>query len=384
MTKNRIILANNNFYRKWSNDRDEAAERLLDNSKRRTTDFTNRAFIAVLHAIFLRFKHLSPFDVPNKQAIDQLEKYVGQIFENAAHEIYIETLNLRQRAWMLSHVAEAVAIGALRKARPKVQASINDIAKLDHLDPKLLHRISFAFNKLRRQIIQKVEQAIIQGDDVNQAMGRIYLALPKLQHMTKVRKLKRLAKVREAGFDPEDRGSDAIAFSSNGLVDWHFDKTTWQKVQDEYENEYLNVDRSPASVFDIKNPFNDEPIRDDIPTNEAFYGWEVEQEVTHDFVTAVRQGEISAAKENGVDDFLWIAIIDAKTCVVCCEWRDGLTSKEIEAKLEEDPSLKDECDAIVPPAHFNCRCRVAPYSESLGSAEPNTDVELDEWLTNLE
>lgn len=323
--------------------------------------------------------------IPDQQRLNHLASDMLETLHHACHDVYQETIRLRKLSWMLSHVAEAVVVSAIYKRDPVIKANPHDLQRLGDQDPQLFHRMQHQFNKLRNKLMVAVERSILQDEGVDKAVGRVYMALPPREKMTSIRKLKRLQKITEAEVprDFEPRGSDAIAFASGKLYDWHFDKATWGKIQDEYEQEYLGVDRSPLNVFDILNPYTDESIRNDIPSNEAFYGWEVEQETTHDFVTAVRDGEITAARENGVDDFMWIAILDKKTCEVCCDWRDGLSSKEIEAKLADQPELAESCDAIVPPAHFNCRCRVAPFSESLEPYEPDTDVELDEWLKSL-
>ena len=109
------------------------------------------------------------------------------------------------------------------------------------------------------------------------------------------------------------------------------------------------------------------------------YSWEVEQDLVYDFVKSVRKGEIDAAKENGYNEFVWIAIVDKRTDV-CCLWRDGLTTKEIEKQLK-GRSKKERCnDAVTPPAHPNCRCRLAPVTDALPS-KPIKDLgDFETWL----
>jgi hypothetical protein len=75
---------------------------------------------------------------------------------------------------------------------------------------------------------------------------------------------------------------------------------------------------------------------------------------------------------------MWIAIIDDKTDD-CCLKRDGLTSTQIEEKLRGEWE-KDECQAKVTPAHFNCRCRMAPVSDDLPDQAPADFGGFDEWL----
>lgn len=385
--KHKFVFANNNFYRKWSNQRDEACEHLLDRTKQKSTAITDKAFIRVIEIVHARYATLSDHGIPSQHRITEMQFAINEVFHGAAQDIVHHAMILRRRAWMLAHVAEAVAVASIaKKEKPVLKASPHDVQRQDSIDPKLFYRVFHIFMKLRDRITHTVTKSVIQEEPLSVAIGRVFKVLPKRETMNSVRKLKRLTKVKEAAAprDLEDQGPSALMLGKNGqLMDWNFDPETWSKIQQEYNDESIPVDRSPANVFDINDPFTDQKITDDIAPGDAVYGWEVEQETTHDFVQAVRSGEVSAAKENGVDDFMWVAILDKKTCEQCCEWRDGLTSQEIAEKLDEDASLGDYCDAVVPPAHFNCRCKVAPVSDSLGDYEPDTDVELDGWLNSL-
>jgi hypothetical protein len=374
-------LANNLFYRNYSNERDLLAEKLLNNSKRRSTEITQKAFIRVIEMVFSRYASLIQNGIPNIQAIQSFEAALFKLFEPTVAELYFEAINLRKKSYLLSHISEAITLAILKKTKPKLRVSRQELDQLAQKNLGLYHKMLQRFNVLKRKIINELERSIFTDEDVNKAVGRVFLAFPRLEHMERVRKLKRLKPMREA--KPKE-GPDAFALLSSGEVfGYNIDQTTWSEVLRDIEKEFYGTDRSPENVFDIKNPWTDEPIRRIVPADEAFYGWEVEQETTHDFVTAVRQGEITAAKENGVDDFMWVAILDKKTCERCCEWRDGLTTKEIEEKLEADPELGDYCDSIVAPAHFNCRCRMAPVSSQLVAEVPETDAELEDWLKNL-
>ncbi|HCW08694.1 MAG TPA: hypothetical protein DGG95_15150 [Cytophagales bacterium] len=379
------ILANNSFYRRISNEKDDLAEHLLDNSKKRTTEITDKAFIRVFEMIISRYSGIIENTQPMYKALQGIDHSIAELFDHTAHEILREITDLRAKAWMLTNVSESFAIANVLKKKINIKASREQIQKIEDFDPRLLNRLHNQFTKLRHKIIQALTTSVVMGDPVSKAVGRVYLALPKKQKKDQIRKLKRMRRVREAAVprDFEPRSSDALMFGNSELFDWHFDQTTWQKLMDEYNQDFMIVDRSPANVFDIKNPYSDLPIKEEILSNEAFYGWEVEQETTHDFVQAVRDGEIKAAKDNGIDDFLWIAILDKKTCEICCEWRDGLTTTEIAEKLESEPDLKEACDATTAPAHFNCRCRMAPFSSNIEPFEPETDVGLQEWLNSL-
>ena len=126
-------------------------------------------------------------------------------------------------------------------------------------------------------------------------------------------------------------------------------------------------------------------FRSNQPTaeGEEYYAWEYERDITNDFVYAVREGAIEAAKENGITDFVWIAVVDDKTDA-CCLWRDGLLTSEIEAKLKEHESEDEDCNlggsGLVPPLHFNCRCSLAPATDAIPQ-KPEVDyASFDKWL----
>lgn len=369
------------YYRKIVNLRDELAEYILIQTKRKSTHVLDLAFTRILDMVGSRYDSLHQNNFPRKLSLSRFEHELDQLFETVNYEIYAISLNQRRMSYMLTHAIESIVLAQIYKQAPQAKLSQSDINQAaEKIDPDLYKKIYHGFAKLRRKIMLAIEQSIFQDETKEQAVGRVFKALPKRERMEKVRKLKRLRPVREA-----DTGTDAAVFSITGKLDnWKFDPITWQKLMDEYEKDYLPIDSSPANVVGVVDPNTLEVVKDDIPNGEAVYGWEVEKATTEDFVSAVRAGEIDSAKENGVTDFIWVAILDKKTCEVCCEWRDGLTSTEIKEKLEERPDLAEACDAIVPKAHDNCRCRVAPFSDALEAFEPDTDEGLEEWLQSLQ
>lgn len=223
------------------------------------------------------------------------------------------------------------------------------------------------------------------NDEESEALGRIFKALPKKKRIPARAVLKKV-KVTEASRPKmksrsEDESGISIGLTRGDNYTFDFDQDTWNRVVHEYQNDYVPIDRSPENFINLKDPFTSIPIKDDIPESDKIYAWELENEITNDFVKTVRDGQVSAANENGIDDFVWISILDDKTDE-CCQWRHGLLTGEIEDRLAKDDSLSEDCDAVVPPAHFNCRCTLAPASKDLQMVN-NTDLnqEFDEWLS---
>ena len=175
-------------------------------------------------------------------------------------------------------------------------------------------------------------------------------------------------KLKEAEVDPlkakVDQETKQYAF---GTVD----DETWQDIVADYQKKYIPKFRGPDADTGILKPGEDE---------ETYYGWEAEQNLTTDFVDKVRDGQIDAARENGINDFVFIAVIDDKTDD-CCLSKDGKLISELQ---DNGGSNADgDCEGVIPPLHFNCRCTIAPVSDDLPEAEPRTTFEdFDTWLNS--
>ena len=169
--------------------------------------------------------------------------------------------------------------------------------------------------------------------------------------------------MREAnagGYGSDEEEEPAVDFAM-GFID----EAVWNEMVEFYKKEYV-----PTYQFRIPKGAEDYWYKD----------FELEQDLTHDFVKSVRDGTLAAAKENGITDMMWIAVIDAKTDE-CCTWRHGLSSSEIEDQLKGEHS-DDDCEEIVPPAHYYCRCTIAPMVDSMSEAPESNQKEFDEWLNS--
>jgi hypothetical protein len=361
-------------YRKFVNQRDGALEKILRNTRLRIASKLNNAFVSALTLIQKNYKSLATMYHPSpiKMRLASQEAHINHIFEQTATQIAYEIIKQRRKAYTLAYAGEAEAMGQTMGKKLKYKLSKHDLDQWSYAEPfadgkDVLKKVDLYLNRLRRVLMNELELAIMLDDSVEKALGRLILKLPKKKQIDQARKLKKVpTKVREA----------------NKPLDFQFiDDETWNEIVKDYTDEYVPTDRSPESVFDAVNPYNDEPIREDIPSDEAFYGWEVEQDTTHDFVQQVRDGQVDAANMNGINEFVWIAITDSKTDE-CCLWRDGKITKEIESEMKDHD---DECDAVTPPAHFNCRCRLAPYDDNADEQDYDNLPDygdFEEWINS--
>lgn len=151
------------------------------------------------------------------------------------------------------------------------------------------------------------------------------------------------------------------------------DEDDWRGIVDEVMGKVTDFDRALGKSRRLQ-PVEAAELFDQV----VAYEWELEKLVTEEFVQAVREGQVDAAKEMGVKDFIWIAVIDDRTDE-CCAKRDGLLVSEIKERLSTEWQ-DDDCAAHVPPAHPNCRCTIAPVLTEEPVSEGISTKDFDEWL----
>lgn len=276
---------------------------------------------------------------------------------------------LRRTVYVLSYAGQAEAIGRARGKETRSSLSRTDIQDAMHGETPSggnpLPRIELYFNRLLRKVVDSFQLSQVLESPPEETLERIARSFPPSKRIVKKAPI---AKIKEAAND--ERPGFSFSFGT-------IDPDAWEAALQDYFDVYLPYGRSPNdTVFYPVEMQNASEIPEDLLEG---YQWELENELTQDFVQQVRDGEIDAANENGIDDFAWIAIIDSKTDD-CCSARDGLTTAQIEEKLDNGDDMGD-CDSTVPPAHFNCRCRVAPVdTQSLPSVEPPDFGSFDDFL----
>lgn len=356
-------------YLKFIAERDHALETLYVRANEEINDLLRRALQRALEIVSYRYSQMPAEDMltlKGRRNTEAIDHDIAIEFNLAARHMALVAQELNQQAFTLSLVGEAEAIGRALKQPAKYAVKTKDVQDLSVEDAQgesIEGRMALAMARIRRDVMDAVELSRVKQENTQEAIERVKSVLPKPR--TVKRPKKKLAKVTEAN----SSGPDPFSF---GFVD----DALWQKIVDAYLDAYVPKWRGPESVFDVTTE----------GLTEEWYAWEVEQYLANEFVSKVRAGQDTAAKENGVVDMQWIAVVDDKTDE-CCLWRDGLTSKEIEQELKSGKHKDDECDSIVPPAHFNCRCTMAPVldvqlvGEEFEKPASNAE-EFETWLNS--
>lgn len=360
-----ISAAKSKAYRRFIKQRDEALERLYMGAQGRVTQALAEALQRIYDGIAAR--HLfTPGTEQMTVAGDYMAKSVGQLidfeFSTAQLRIAEAIMRLRKYAGILTRASETEA---LRRAGVNTTPrSPNTSAPLDYPMPTggtIEARVALALNRIKNKILDALQLSRVMGEDTAQALDRVKKVFPKIKRVAKPKKLLVPVAAREA-----DAPKDPFKV---GFID----EDTWDQIVSEYLKPYQPRIRDPRMYFDVTG---EEGLAHLGIGEGVWMGWEIEQQITSDFVDTVRKGQHTAAKEQGISDFVWITVFGPTTCE-SCKWRNGLTSSEIEAKLED---VDDEFDATVPPAHPSCRCQLAPMVEELGD-EPGELGDFSTWLT---
>lgn len=352
--KKKIAAVESPRYRRFIADRDRALETLLNKSRAQMHDVLRGTFATVREKIALHFATATPvastFD--GSRFLDAIDKQIGQEFDKSANLIGGILLKLRVNAYTLALAGECEAIGQALDQTVKVEVIRDDIMEYAVEDfAGLGNRVKYAFDKLRRKLINAIQLSRIDGSTVQEVLERVDRALPSGRFVKRPKKV--LRPLKEAAKNKEPKQDLAVGF---------YDDATWSSMVDDYLKDYVPTYRMRAP---------------DVETDYQYAGWEVERDMTNDFVKSVRDAAKRGAAINGIQDFMWIAVIDETTCDECCgdygcKDFDTLSTKQVE-KLTKG-------DVVSPPAHYNCRCTIAPLLEYMPELPESNAKEFDEWL----
>lgn len=358
-------------YRTFVQARDKALELLHSRAQMRTTAALAGSLKTISQAITHRYGMVPPelsMTVFGNRLLNSIYQLITHEFAKVQAQAVSEIKALRRRSMVLTRSSETEALGRTlgkplnyKITRQMVDAIENKPAPSGG---DVRSHVALALRNLKNKILHAVELAKLQKEPVSDLHARLKKIFPKLRRFKKVKQvLHPLLKEAKKDYEPET--------FSFGMVE----PDVWQDMVDDYLDAYDPDIRDPELYFDVVGPELEAVGIDE----GEWMGWEIEQLMTNDFVETVRDGQNDAANEQGITDMAWITVFGPTTCEGC-QWRNGLTSSEIEAKLEDEES-GDDYDASVPPAHASCRCQCAPMVDDLPDEAPEGLGDFSEWLT---
>jgi hypothetical protein len=356
-------------YERFTNDLNRALEVLLNKTQAKQNDTLRGAFTRILEIVAFRYSSIAQEELHTSRGqimLKSIEAEIDRVFTYTAQRLLAFHVKLAKEAYTLSLAGNSEALAQAMGKKIQYKAQSQDALKSASQNIRgenPLNRITYALNNLKRDIMKALELSTIQGLNVQEALAKVLKALPTKRIVKRPKKVLKTWQAREAAQKPKEEFG--IGFIND---------SDWQEILDDYKEEFIPQTRSPEKVFDLPDPMGGEEL-------EEVYGWQVEHELTDSFVKSVREGAIEAANQQGISDFVWIAVLDSKTCENCCQWRSGLTSEEIEAKLKRERK-GDDCQVIVPPAHENCRCDIAPILKDAPEPEVYDAKDFEDWLNS--
>lgn len=356
-------------YRTFIAQRDKALEQIYLGANEEINDLLRKALMRAINIVAFRYSQIPPdgmLTLQGKQVLALMDSNIAQEFILSARHIAGVIEQMNRNVYALALVGEAEAIGRALKTFAKYEVREKDLEKVSTQDMQgesIEGHVSLAFSRIRRKIMDSIELSRVKEESPQEAIERVKSVMPKARSVKRPKR--KLIKLEEADKQVGEEYSYGI-----------IEPEEWEAILSAYSKQYVPLFRGPNSVFDVTTD----------GLLEEWYGWEIEQYVGNEFVASVRSGQDKAAKQNGVTDMVWIAVVDDKTDE-CCLWRDGLTSAEIEKELKSGKHKSDECDSIIPPAHFNCRCSMSPLLDVQMDGEeferPATNqMEFSQWLNS--
>jgi hypothetical protein len=350
------------------NKRDQILERILLKARAKQSDELRRFISFTLQHVsriypLLNLNNLDPHTVTHMK---RLEWEIENSARDIANDIAANWLQLKRRTYAFSWAATQKAMlnaGHNGEPRPlpagKLAHHTSKKTELGHV----ADRIHLSFERLKRKVIDAVQMSRVLGESLDEALVRAGKAFPPVNKQRRLNVLTRAMVEANREKSEEDDPIYGPQF---------IDANDWDDIVSDYKDAYLPKYRDPR--YELEAPAT--TAEGDV----LLYPWQVEQEMTEDFVSSVRSGEVDSANEQGITDFVWIAILDSHTDD-CCRKRDGLTNAEIVEKQKGEWS-GDDCQAQVPPAHFNCRCRVAPATDNLPDKPASNAQDFEDWLNS--
>ncbi len=374
-------------YKKWVKARDRALERLHARAQAEASDVMRKVLTDTLMIVKANYWQMKDGQL---QAVESVDHMLKMIFSNGAGQLYNVMITLRQRCYTLSKASEAEIIARMSRGKTVTANVRHDHLNKTRQKPTLAggsahQRIAHYMDRLRRKIVSFAQGAALNAPDQTAFLQDVLQCFPKKKMVRKHPRRILKPELMEAGpsmftniSGPRGGEGDPDDPKFSISID-NIDDAAWQDMLDAYMNDYVPQWRDPAYVVDL--PIADPTVQAD--GTEVYYAWEFEKDITNEFVQSVRDGQVDAANENGITDFVWIAIVDSVTDD-CCLWRDGLLVSEIELQLDEHIGEDEACnveEGLTPPIHFSCRCTLAPATDDIpDKPDDNMNQVFSDWL----
>ncbi len=365
------LFSQSSRYRAFSAKRDAALEGFLMKGRARAGDILRRFMLTVQQEVQIAYPQLS-LEVLDPRTTAQLHQ-LDRNLATAAHALSGELATIwtvtRAQTYVLAHASEQGALHAAGVKSEPVKLSRDDILSAAYEPTQFggtQDRAHLALSRLRRKVMDAVEMSRILGELSPAAVKRALDAFPRPQRLKGPEKA--LRRITEADRPTIKQMKDEGVFTFADFVD----DDEYEAILKEYTDEFVPRWRDPREA--------ELPSGVSIGDSDGFvtYPWQLENEMTEDFVDQVESGRHDGAKAAGITTFVWVAVIDKHTDD-CCIKRDGLTTAEIALKLEGEWA-DDDCDAAVTPAHANCRCRLVPATDDLPDVPESNAADFEEWL----
>lgn len=368
-------------YRRFIAERDKALEALLNRAISESNDLLRGVLMNTLQAALAQFESIKKDPNP-AHALRRFESMIDGMFEGLARQLAQIQSRMMGHAELLAAVGEVEAIGRAT-AKPRMAPFKAKYPTHNERGEPILGRARLSVHKIQRKLLDALQASVWLDEDAEELKRRLTRALPESREVRRPPRVLKPIKEADRPFDDDDMmgpefplGTFTVPTGAVTMTQGFMTDAEWEELVDHVLTTYVPAYpyRGPESVLgDIKTADGEIETR---------YAWQFEQEAAHELVKQVSEGTNAAARENGITSFIWIAIVDDRTDE-CCLWRDGLTVDEIQEALQNGHS-DDECDAIAPPAHFNCRCRMSPVIDKEDLKPPPSNLpEFNEWLTNV-
>lgn len=369
-------------YRSFIEARDRAIEALYHRMMDEANDLLRGALETVVLAMIGQYE--TALRDPNPaNAIRQMHQFIDATFSRLAQTIAELESRMMGQVALLAAVGETEALGRATGKVTRLEYKKPKITVNQEGEP-LAGRARVGLHKIETKLLGAFQTSIWLTETLEEFKARLGKALPAKKRYKRPPRI--LKPLKEAdGFDYED---DLISLSGQAMrggvrmSQAIMNDEEWQTLVSHVLEKYIPSYRGPEAILYPGERVSIDVLKKTFETETERYVWEFEQEVANELVRQTVNGSNEAARQNGITTFVWIAIVDDRTDE-CCLWRDGLTVEEIAEALQNEHE-DDECQAFAPPAHFKCRCRLAPVLDEADLERPPDNLpEFEEWLTTI-